>query len=545
MALANVANTDNFQTWLTRTNQLVSAFNTIDYGTSNNWANLVGTSANSSQSSFALSIANATNSWANTVGTSANTFQLDYTNNSTAAANTAAARSANNFAGFMANSVNSFAAATYSSSTNFAASNGWANLVGSSANSFLSNFVVRSSAASNSFANLVGAACNTRIAASGLANSSITLNGSFKALSDISTDQTFIARRAVISNGSILSAETGFKNRIINGDFNVWQRGTTFTPSSFTTATAYTADRWYCFRGARPPNTITVSQSSVSFNGTNRKAIRVQRVPGDTFTGGTYYIAVAQQIESVNCVDLAGKTVAVSLLARVGSNFSSDFLVIGLYTGTGVDESALTLEGFTGDFTALSQPTQASFLVGSFVRLTYLAQIPNNISEMRFTVSYSPTGTAGNNDWFEILDVQLEQNSFNATNFERVDYATQLSRCQRYYEESLGLYDANRTTGSHYTRATISGYYHQITMPFVVTKRAVPIITPFAHSTGTAGKVRNISRNLDVDAFAELVGLNNFTLTIGNPNTGNPGPVVDSVYDSDGFQYSWIANAEI
>jgi hypothetical protein len=203
------------------------------------------------------------------------------------------------------------------------------------------------------------------------------------------------------------------------------------------------------------------------------------------------------------------------------------------------------LEGFTGDFQALAQPYPASFLTGGFVRLTYLAQIPNNIGEMRFTVSYGPTGIAGNNDWFEILDVQVEQNNFFATNFERVDYATQLSRCQRYYEESLGLYDANRTTGSHYTRATVSGFYHQATVPFVATKRAVPTITTYAHSTGSVGKVRNISRNLDVDAYTENTGLNNFLINIGNPNTGNPGPVVDSVYDNDGFLYSWIANAEI
>ena len=53
---------------------------------------------------------------------------------------------------------------------------------------------------------------------------------------------------------SNLGATGPFKNKLINGNFNVWQRGT-----SFSTTTDYTADRWWLSHNA---TTCSVAQTT-------------------------------------------------------------------------------------------------------------------------------------------------------------------------------------------------------------------------------------------------------------------------------------------
>jgi hypothetical protein len=230
----------------------------------------------------------------------------------------------------------------------------------------------------------------------------------------------------------------GTRNKIINGNFDVWQRGTSFT--NMVEATTYTADRWSCYRDSYTTG-ITVSQiSGISQNGVNRNALRVQRNSGNTSTAG---MNATQSLESINSRDLAGQTVTLSFWARCGSNYSSSGsnLVPVIYSGTGTDQSS------RGAVTGYSLVVSSNrTLTTSFQRFSVTGTIPSNANQIFVQFYYTPTGTAGTNDFFDIMDVQLEPGTV-ATPFERRSYGQELALCLRYLRPvSHGTY--GRVTGT-------------------------------------------------------------------------------------------------
>ena len=170
------------------------------------------------------------------------------------------------------------------------------------------------------------------------------------------------ARLAVGNNGETLVADSSqsaglrynppvgsLGNVALNGGFDVWQRGTSFTDGNGTTF--YGADRWriYSTTSGRTWSRQTVSDSTNLLN--IQYCQRVARNSGNTATNIIYTI---QDVETVNSIPYAGKTVTLSFYARAGANFSaaSSALAVQLTTGTGTDQSSLS--GFTGSANPIS-----------------------------------------------------------------------------------------------------------------------------------------------------------------------------------------------
>ena len=108
----------------------------------------------------------------------------------------------------------------------------------------------------------------------------------------------------------------GFKNRIINGAMGIWQRGTSQT---FTNSLVYgSVDRWVFIQGGGSASIAQTQSTSVPTG--FQYAIKQQRTAASTTTGTVYS---AQEIESVNCYDLAGQAVTLSFWAKCGANFSA------------------------------------------------------------------------------------------------------------------------------------------------------------------------------------------------------------------------------
>jgi hypothetical protein len=262
---------------------------------------------------------------------------------------------------------------------------------------------------------------------------------------------------------STISVAAG-KNGIINGGFDVWQRGTSVSVAA--SSNAYTADRWGEGGGA---NATTVSRQATS-DTTNLASIqycaRVQRNAAQTSTNGITFV---QSMESVNSIPYAGKTVTMSFYARKGTNYSaaSNALTAYIITGTGTDQNRIG-GAYTGDNASIVTTVT---LTATWQRFTLTGTLPTTATEIAAYFTYTPSGTAGAADYFEITGVQLELGS-TPTTFSRAGGTIQgeLAACQRYYyQTSIGLYVVGLFGGYNTTGNTIG-----TTTPHPVKMRIAP-----------------------------------------------------------------------
>jgi len=260
------------------------------------------------------------------------------------------------------------------------------------------------------------------------------------------------ARLAVGNNGETLVADsstsTGLryqpsqdagKNAIINGGFDVWQRGTSISISA--SSNKYTADRWLCDAGAS--QALTVSRQATG-DTTNlpfiQYCLRVQRNSGQTGTGN---ISPGTPFETVNTIPYAGRTVTFSFYARKGADYSAASSALGfyIYTGTGTDQNPYS--GFTGGTQVMSS---TATLTTTWQRFTASVTLATSVTQISPFFTFTPVGTASTNDYFEVTGVQLEVGSV-ATAFSRNAGTIQgeLAACQRYYFRAG--FDSSQTFG--------------------------------------------------------------------------------------------------
>jgi hypothetical protein len=223
------------------------------------------------------------------------------------------------------------------------------------------------------------------------------------------------------SQWTVLAPIAGNRNGVINGNMNVWQRGTSVANGG---GKSYSPDRWWCSRGGAVGG-MTVSRQTSTQTGFSYSA-RVQRDSGNTSTQGIYFY---QDFETINSIRFSGGNVSLSFYAKLGANYSSASSILN-YTityGTGTDQSFYS--GMTGQANAAGSTVT---LTSTFQRFTVTAAIPSSATQISIGFFYTPVGTASTNDWFEITGIQLEAGAV-ATPFEFEDYGTTLLKCKRYY----------------------------------------------------------------------------------------------------------------
>jgi hypothetical protein len=225
------------------------------------------------------------------------------------------------------------------------------------------------------------------------------------------------------------------KNRLLNSDYSVWQRGTSVSVAA-SASVFYTADRWCTTTGVGQASTVSRQATGDTTNLPNiRYCARFQRNAGQTGTGD---IQLAQSIETANAIALAGKSVVFSFYARAGANYSAsgNALKVYLITGTGTDQNALN--GYTGAAYPINGSTAT--LTTTWQRFTFTATIAATATEIAADFLWSPIGTAGANDYFEVTGVQLEASSATVASQyapNGATYAAEVAACQRYYYRTV------------------------------------------------------------------------------------------------------------
>ena len=259
-------------------------------------------------------------------------------------------------------------------------------------------------------------------------------------------------------NGNNISPFPTFRNKIINGTIFFDQRNSGANTTLSTNNNVYTVDRWW---GQVAANTTgCVAYRTADFPTGYQYSLRVQRTSANT---GTSAITIGQIIESTNCVDLQGQYVTLSFWAKAGANFSatSSNITVTLATGTTADEGMAKFANSTWTgYSAAISTTQPITTTWTRYSLTTAATLGTSILETGVSFSYTPTGTASTNDWFEITGVQLEAGTV-ATPYEARPVSTELALCQRYYQ-----------TGAQWVTSATNNWSY-----FPVQMRATPTVS--------------------------------------------------------------------
>jgi hypothetical protein len=271
----------------------------------------------------------------------------------------------------------------------------------------------------------------------------------------------------------------GLRNRIINGDMRVAQRGTSYGTPAINVET-YTTDRWFTFATG-------AAVSVLRANGPNAVlpyALSQVGVAGNT--GCSFY----QRVESLNSMSLSGENVTISAWL-----YSTDAISVtwGVYSNNAVDVSVARTSRHTGtialsagwNYTTLNIPAFNAVAASNGFQFGYA-----------FPATVAGITRAGSGVQLEISNV--------ATPFEQRPYGMELALCQRYYERSAAIVNQIAASAQHLANVW-----------FKVAKRVSPTSIVYTSSVGGAtGKGYNYSTSLDIAATTQGAGTDMITVAL-------------------------------
>jgi hypothetical protein len=233
----------------------------------------------------------------------------------------------------------------------------------------------------------------------------------------------------------------GRRNLIINGDFDVWQRGTSFS------ANAYTADRWISSLG-----TVTKDGAALKHVSTTTDPYLLYKVED------------------------------------VGNKLAGNKAVLSFYLKTSDSDNKLQYVTFSGTNYYHSQMYQLPSELEGYTHWVCPVEITSATTDM-IRIVIELHGVSGHTSW--LRKVQLELGKV-ATPFEHRSFGEELALCQRYYEQWSG----SMAMHPQYS-AISSGVYanaREVRINFKSTKRATPTCT-------VAGTTTPSAVSIDVDGF--------------------------------------------
>ncbi len=200
-----------------------------------------------------------------------------------------------------------------------------------------------------------------------------------------------------------LIAGSGVKKYIINGNFDIWQRGTSFSGDT------YIADRWNLLAGSAEQSSDTPNYNSLYSLGVTRD--------GNTI--------IRQRIESCNSKYLVGKNITVSLYAKSTTDSGESIRVELQYTNTKDNFAAIGTQ-------ELRTQTMGAINTWGFYTFTFNNLDDIFVNGLQLAIFQSSGAATARITLYS--QVQLEVGSV-ATDFEQRPIGMELALCQRYYQK--------------------------------------------------------------------------------------------------------------
>lgn len=297
--------------------------------------------------------------------------------------------------------------------------------------------------------------------------------------------------QAQVNSGFIPQTTNFFagKNKIINGDFGIWQRGTTFTNPA---GDSYTADRFMIDYGTAAPTSNSVTRQTFTPGTAPVAGYEGVFFFRSTLTtvGTTSRLSIHHKIENVQTY--AGQTVTLSFWAKADSARTlAGFIQQNFGSGGSTTVStAITSQSVTTDWTRFSMQVAVPSISGKTIGTSSFLNIRLDQAVAAGSI-------------LELWGLQLEAGS-TATAFQTATGSIQgeLAACQRYYYRQTGT--GNFATFGIGTATSTTKAFVNIIQP--VAMRVVPTAIEVP-STITNLKLTNIaSTNYTISAIAIVEG---------------------------------------
>ena len=292
----------------------------------------------------------------------------------------------------------------------------------------------------------------------------------------------------------------GFRNALLNGNFQIAQRGTSFVAGANNDDT-YNLDRWYILSDGNDTVDITQDTATIPTNG-SQTAIAL-----DVETANKKF-GIAQILEARNCAGLIGNAVTFSFKARVSSTarLSNIKAAIIAWDGTADTVTSDIISAWNSGGTnptlianAVYENTPANLNVTtSYATYSITANVDTANAKNIIVFIWSDVVVTAAGDFLYVTDTQLEPGS-TATPFERRPIGIEQLLCQRYYQTFTyrARWDASSATDS-------DARY----LPFPAVMRAAPTgsnLTPTENvnvATATLGVATRSSFGIEITPTA-------------------------------------------
>jgi hypothetical protein len=312
---------------------------------------------------------------------------------------------------------------------------------------------------------------------------------------------------------------TSNRNAVINGNMDVWQRGTSFTIAAGTPQ--YTVDRWTNYFNG----TGTIAQETTVKPATSAFSLKI------TATATSADNAIFQLIEEKNMARFRGKTVTLSLKLAGTATISPSITLA--YSTTAND----TLTN-TNIAISASSTTTPAINASTFVTWVLTYAIPTTAKTLRIGIL---SNAVVNTNVLYVSEVQLEAGAV-ATPFEFEDYGTTLAKCQRYYWRSAtGLTTDANSRHAHFRRLNAYQMIATGHCAFPVPMRTEPTVG--LYNGNGVGFVDAYGAGQESYVIASGEGLSVYGIGILVKYT-NSGLSTTASFNADPSNYSYWANIE-